>query len=153
MRAPRYQFILLQLAFVAALLMAVAPVVSRGVQAGQMPHAGMVATSSALHQSAHPTHGDAHVAHHAMSGEAHAALRVGLVAESLKQKAPADPHAAHGEACDYCTMASRLLPWLAVLLVFAPLLYRHVPDTLRTILLLVSLRWPAHPVRGPPLFS
>jgi hypothetical protein len=37
---------------------------------------------------------------------------------------PADPHAMHGEACEYCVLAMRLLPWLAVLVLLLPLLWR-----------------------------
>ncbi|MCD9086125.1 DUF2946 family protein [Stenotrophomonas sp. SY1] len=155
MRATRFQSVLLLLAFAAALLMAVAPVVSRWVQAGQMQHAGM---TMAMHSDSgaamdHGVHANAHAGHHGMDGTGHALHMAGGNAEAAEQKAPADPHAAHGEACDYCTMASRLLPWLAVLLVLAPLLYRLAPESPRNITLPSSLRWPAHPARGPPLFS
>lgn len=146
MRSARLQSFLLLLAFVAALLMAVAPVVSRWVQAGHAQHAAMM-------ESAPAATNNGHAGHHGMSAEDHARHMAAAVAETNGPRMPTDPHAAHGEACDYCTMASRLLPWLAVLLVLAPLLYRLAPDSPRTIHLPTSLRWPAHPVRGPPRFS
>lgn len=135
---------MLLLALAATLLMALAPVVSRWMQAGQGSHATMAHAMPAMVMP-----GDMPAEHHAM--DAHAGHRA---AESMIGKTPpADPHAAHGEACDYCTMASRLLPWLAVLLVLAPLLYRIVPQSPRATVFTAGLRWPAHLARGPPLFS
>lgn len=147
MRSARFQSFLLSLAFAAALLMAAAPVVSRWVQAGHAQHAAMMAMAPAAMNGEHAEH-------HGMSAEEHARhMRGSAVAPATKSQTPADPHAAHGEACDYCTMASRLLPWLAILLVLAPLLYRLAPASPRTIRLPISLRWPAHLARGPPRFS
>lgn len=147
MRSARFQSFLLSLAFAAALLMAVAPVVSRWVQAGHAQHAAMMAMAPVAMNGEH-------AGHHGMSAEEHARhMRGAAVAPPTKSQTPADPHAAHGEACDYCTMASRLLPWLAILLVLAPLLYRLAPESPRTIRLPISLRWPAHLARGPPRFS
>lgn len=92
--------------------------------------------------------------HHAMNGGQHMLPPASAPTDNRPTPTPpADPHAGHGEACEYCTMASRLLPWLAVMLVLAPLLYRLVPLSPRVVALPASLRWPAHPVRGPPLFS
>jgi len=135
---------MLLLALAATLLMALAPVVSRWMQAGQGTHATMAHAMPAM---AMP---DAMPAgHHAM--DAHAGH--GTAHDTADKAPPADPHAAHGEACDYCTMASRLLPWLAVLLVLAPLPYRIAPQPPRAAVFTAGLRWPAHPARGPPLFS
>ncbi len=136
---------MLLLALAAALLMALAPVVSRGMQAVRGAHASMAHAMPAMAMPGGtqdmPPAMDAHAGH---AG----------AAAGTTGKAPApDPHAAHGEACDYCTMASRLLPWLAVLLVLAPLLYHIAPQPLRASLFNAGLRWPAHPARGPPLFS
>ena len=122
MRSVRFQSFVLLLAFAAALLMAVAPVVSRWLQSQQLP---MSAMEHAAHEVAMPMPADAHAGHHDMQHMSHAASA--LAANEVKPAAPADPHAAHGEACDYCTMASRLLPWLAVILILAPLLYRLAP--------------------------
>ncbi|WP_269792006.1 DUF2946 family protein [Stenotrophomonas sp. Iso1] len=145
MRSARFQSFLLLLAFVAALLMAVAPVVSRWVQAGHTQHAAMMEMAPAATSSVH-------AGHHDMTAEEHARHMAAAAPANMPQ-APVDPHAAHGEACDYCTMASRLLPWLAVLLVLAPLLYRLAPESPRTLRLPADLRWPAHLARGPPQFS
>lgn len=135
---------MLLLALAAALLMALAPVVSRGMQAVQGAHASMAHAMPAMAMAggtqALPPAMDAHAGH------------ADAVGATGKTPAP-DPHAAHGEACDYCTMASRLLPWLAVLLLLVPLLYRIAPQPARASLFSAGLRWPAHPARGPPLFS
>ncbi|WP_282270206.1 DUF2946 family protein [Stenotrophomonas sp. PS02298] len=148
MRSLRFQSFVLVLAFAAALLMAVAPVVSRWLQSQPLP---MSAMGHAAHEVAMPKPADAHAGHHDMQHMSHDAPV--LAASDLKPTPPADPHAAHGEACDYCTMASRLLPWLAVILVLAPLLYRLAPESPRKTLVRASLRWPAHPPRGPPMLS
>ncbi|MBT2766765.1 DUF2946 family protein [Stenotrophomonas sp. ISL-67] len=66
---------------------------------------------------------------------------------------PLDPHAGHGEACEYCMMASRLMPWLAVLILLLPALPVIAPAVLRTVAAPRSLRWPAHAARGPPLHA
>ncbi|MCL7713145.1 DUF2946 family protein [Stenotrophomonas mori] len=136
MRLARFQSVLLYLALAATLLMALAPVLSRWLQAAPAPGVALL-----VHEAAHADH-TAHTGGHA--GEPRGAAGHGL---------PAGPHAAHGEACDYCTMASRLLPWLAALLVLAPLLHRPAPASPWAVAVPASLRWPAHPVRGPPLFS
>lgn len=146
MRSARFQSFVLLLAFAAALLMAVAPVVSRWLQS-QLP---MIAMEHAVHEVAMPMPADAHAGHHDMQHVSHSSP---ALAADVKPTPPADPHAAHGEACDYCTMASRLLPWLAAILILAPLLYRLAPQSPRKTLRLVSLRWPAHPPRGPPALS
>lgn len=164
--------VLLQLAFVATLLMALAPLVSRwqqaqgpsvmlmpGGMAHVMPHGAadidptpdsgmshhdmhaMAASGSATHAMA--MH---HMSMHDMSGPA-AAVAV------TDPAAPIDPHAGHGEACEYCMMASRLMPWLAVLIVLLPALPVIAPPVLRTVAAPRSLRWPAHAARGPPLHA
>lgn len=121
---------MLWLALAATLLMALAPVLSRALQATPPgSHAGLVQD--------HLAHG---AGSHHMAGEE----RLGT---------PSGPHAAHGEVCDYCTMASRLLPWLAVLLVLLPLCARLSVHPPRATTLPASVRWPAHPPRGPPAFS
>ena len=103
-------FAVLYLALAATLLMALAPVVSRWVQAGHVQHTRAMALP------------EARAGHAAMTDAAHAHHLAGHAPAATPAKAPPDPHAVHGEACDYCTMASRLLPWLAVLLVLLYLL-------------------------------
>ena len=121
-----------RLAVVATLLMLVAPLVSRAMQAqpaatvAVMAHA-MPDMDHAMHMPAMPEHGH--------------------------DDASAASHAAHGEACDYCVLAMRLLPWLALALLLAPLPYRLAPIVPRRVDVPASLRWPAHLARGPPRFS
>jgi len=150
MRSVRFQSFVLLLAFAAALLMAVAPVVSRWLQSQQLP---MAAMHHAAHDVVMPMPVDPHAGHHGMAPMSHEAPARAAAEPKKPIPAPVDPHAAHGEACDYCTMASRLLPWLAVILILAPLLYRLVPQSPRKTLRAASLRWPAHPPRGPPALS
>ncbi len=152
-RRRRPYAILLQLAFVATLLMALAPLLSRWQQAhgdpvmlmpGGMAHVMPTAPDNSAtgashdHAAMHHDMGHAQHAHHAMPAEP-------------VPPPPLDPHAGHGEACEYCMMASRLMPWLAVLLVLLPALPRIAPPVLRTVLAPRSLRWPAHAARGPPI--
>lgn len=158
---------LLKLAFVATLLMALAPLVSRWQQAqgpsvmlmpGGMAHV-MPRSAASLEPMPHSgmSHHDMHamaasdsdthdMAMHDMSGHAAATAHP-------QPAAPIDPHAGHGEACEYCMMASRLMPWLAVLIVLLPALPIIAPTVLRSVATPRSLRWPAHAARGPPLHA
>lgn len=138
-RLSRPQRLLLQLAVLATLLMVLAPLVSRALQAQPMEHAAMAGMDHAamghdMHDMAMPGH-DQH-------GAAPAA-----------PSRPADPHAMHGEACEYCVLAMRLLPWLAVLVLLLPLLWRPRLVFPWSQQVLPALRWPAHAARGPPRFS
>ncbi|OBU64328.1 hypothetical protein A9K58_17195 [Stenotrophomonas maltophilia] len=134
-RLSRPQRLLLQLAVLATLLMVLAPLVSRALQSSPMAPAAMAGMDHA------------HM-HHAGAGSGQSPLH--------GQRAltpPADPHAMHGEACEYCVLAMRLLPWLAVLVLLLPLLWRPRPAFPWSQQVLPALRWPAHAARGPPLFS
>ena len=128
----RPQRLLLQLAVVATLLMVLAPLVSRALQASPMEHAAM------------PGMDHAAMGHGAMAGQDH--HRAGQPAPAT----PADPHAMHGEACEYCVLAMRLLPWLAVLVLLLPLLWRPQLAFPWSQQVLPAPRWPAHAARGPP---
>ncbi|WP_251258165.1 DUF2946 family protein, partial [Enterobacter hormaechei] len=99
-RLSRPQRLLLQLAILATLLMVLAPLVSRALQAPPMDHAAMGHDMHDMAMAGHDHHGAAPAA----------------------PNRPADPHAMHGEACEYCVLAMRLLPWLAVLVLLLPLL-------------------------------
>ncbi len=164
--------VLLQLAFVATLLMALAPLVSRWQQAqgpsvmlmpGGMAH---VMPSGAVDVSPTPDSGMSHHDMHAMAASDSATHATAMHHMSMhdmsghaaavadtEPAAPIDPHAGHGEACEYCMMASRLMPWLAVLIVLLPALPVIAPPVLRTVAAPRSLRWPAHAARGPPLHA
>jgi hypothetical protein len=145
--------VLLQLAFVATLLMALAPLVSRWQQAqgpsvmlmpGGMAH--VMPPSAADVDPAPHDMAMHHMSMYDMPGHAAAPA-------DTEPAAPIDPHAGHGEACEYCMMASRLMPWLAVLLVLLPALPVIAPPVLRSVATPRSLRWPAHAARGPPLHA
>ncbi|MCF7752476.1 hypothetical protein KQ945_17085 [Bacillus subtilis subsp. subtilis] len=159
--------VLLQLAFVATLLMALAPLVSRWQQAhAEVPvmlmPSGMVHAMPMPHDHGSPGHGmpdhaasAAHL-HHAMPMKDMSTHDTHDAAPSQRSHAPAsapplDPHAGHGEACEYCMMASRLMPWLAVLILLLPAMPVIAPTVLRAVATPRSLRWPAHAARGPPL--
>lgn len=165
--------VLLQLAFVATLLMALAPLVSRWQQAHAeapvmlmstgmthaMPvqpdgHAGhdLQQHDIAQHDMQH------HVQHHDVAMQPmpmHAVTR----AHDTPTPAPTSPsppmseHAGHGDACEYCMMASRLMPWLAVLVLLLPAIPVIAPRVMRAVPTPRSLRWPAHAARGPPAIS
>lgn len=170
-RRRRPYAVLLQLAFVATLLMALAPLVSRWQQAhaevpvmlmpSGMAHAMPPATAAQDPHAAHAMPAAHH--HHAMPMGSmalhHEASAPGVtvradVPSPVLHAAPAPPldeHAGHGEACEYCMMASRLMPWLAVLILLLPALPVIAPTVLRAVATPRSLRWPAHAARGPPL--
>jgi hypothetical protein len=166
--------VFLQLAFVATLLMALAPLVSRWQQA----HAGapvMLMPTGMAH--ALPTLPDAHAGHampqhdgqyhvmqhgdmqppgmqhHAMAMQPMAMHATPDVHDAPVPSPPMSEHAGHGDACEYCMMASRLMPWLAVLILLLPAMPVIAPRVLRAVPTPRSLRWPAHAARGPPAIS
>nr|NYT98517.1 DUF2946 domain-containing protein [Stenotrophomonas sp. SbOxS2] len=139
MRTVQLHRTLLQLAFIATLLMVLAPLVSRALQAQPMDHAGMAGMD---HTTMSHDMRDM-----AMAGHAH------HDADPAVPSPPADPHAMHGEACEYCVLAMRLLPWLAVLVLLLPLLWRPTLVFPWSPPRLPLLHWPAHAARGPPLIS
>ncbi|HVJ39817.1 MAG TPA: DUF2946 family protein [Stenotrophomonas sp.] len=125
-----------RLAWLAIALMLCAPLLTRALQAPGQPNLAELCTSAGLQRLdlsllAPPS---SHVTAHA-----------GPVADG--------GHAQHGgeAACDYCLLAVRLLPLLALVLALGPLgrvlhaLTRHLQFTYTTQV------WPAHPARGPPL--
>lgn len=138
-RLSRPQRLLLQLAVLATLLMVLAPLVSRALQAPPMEYAAMAGMDHAA--MGHDMHGMT-MAGHDRHGAAPAA-----------PNRPADPHAMHGEACEYCVLAMRLLPWLAVLVLLLPLLWRPRLVFPWSQQVLPAPHWPAHAARGPPRVS
>ena len=155
--------VFLQLAFVATLLMALAPLVSRWQQAhAEAPW--MLMPDGMTH--AMPAPPEAHAGHampmHDMPmhdmGSDHAMPMHEMGSDHAMPmhaapSAPISEHAGHGEACEYCMMASRLMPWLAVLIVLLPALPVIAPRVPRAVAAPRSLRWPAHAARGPPATS
>jgi len=138
-RLSRPQRLLLQLAVLATLLMVLAPLVSRALQAQPMEHAVMAGMDHAAMGHAMPAMA---MAGHDQHGAAPAVPRPA-----------ADPHAMHGEACEYCVLAMRLLPWLAVLVLLLPLLWRPRLVFPWSQQVLPAPHWPAHAARGPPRVS
>ncbi|GAE59660.1 hypothetical protein XPN_1566, partial [Xanthomonas arboricola pv. pruni MAFF 301427] len=94
------------LACLAVLLMLVAPLISRWSQA-QSPEP-MCMSGPALDAG-----GSLHADHQALPAQT-AAHHHAAAAPPAKPNT-GDHAGAHGEACDYCVLAARLLPWLALL--------------------------------------
>lgn len=59
----------------------------------------------------------------------------------------------HEPACDYCVLAARLLPLLALLLLVLPWLRQRATLAPPCPPLVGAGSWRAHAARGPPLFS
>ncbi len=153
LRHRRFLTFMHRLALMGALLMIVAPLVSRWVQsqastrqplaahaidAGQgMPMAGMDHAGMA-----HMHHSD-----HAM------AMDMAMPMPMEHGDGMPMPAGHDGAACDYCVLAAGLLPFVLVLLLL-PLLQPAVGGL---VALLVPPRtaftWPAHAARGPPLHA
>lgn len=123
------------LAALAIVLMLAAPLLSRWQQARSgdwaAAAAGALCTSSGL-QSV--------LALPAVSSHAHSG-------------AHDDGGIAHEQACDYCLLAARLLPLLAVLLLVLPWLHQRAPLAAPRAPLVDTGTWRAHAARGPPLYS
>lgn len=129
------------LACLAVALMLVAPLISRWSQARApepMCMSGPAPAAAAVHAGHAPAQAHGAVPpDHAMAGAMH--------------HAGDHDTALHGEACDYCMLAARLLPWLA-LLVLCLLPRRPVQMPLpATVRAWSALHWPALGARGPPL--
>lgn len=126
--------------------MALAPLVSRWQQAHAEAPVMLMPTGMTHALSALP---DAHAGHAMSQHDAqHHAMQHGDM-----QRTPMSEHAGHGDACEYCMMASRLMPWLAVLILLLPAMPVIAPRVLRAVPTPRSLRWPAHAARGPPTIS
>ena len=137
----------LYLAMAAAVLMAVAPVVSWTLQALHAGHATATRVSLPDPAQEHDGHGNVRDAHPHQQSQVHG------TAPATSSTAATNPHASHGAACDYCLIAARLLP--AVFCLLLALLWfgqPAVPVPPRTGSP-VPARWPAHGARGPPLLA
>ncbi|KQQ80239.1 hypothetical protein ASF73_02860 [Xanthomonas sp. Leaf131] len=131
------------LAGLAVALMLVAPLISRWSQAQSVEP--MCMSGPALQAG-----GSLHAGHQAMAAQAFAHHQDGAVSPT---KPPTGEYAmtTHGEACDYCVLAARLLPWLA-LLVLCLLQLRPAAVSVHTHARTCSgVRWTALGARGPPL--
>lgn len=64
-----------------------------------------------------------------------------------------DDGMAHEHVCDYCLLAARLLPLLALLLLVLPWLRQRAPLAAPRAPVVATGIWRAHAARGPPLSS
>ncbi|WP_254460647.1 DUF2946 family protein [Xanthomonas sacchari] len=64
-----------------------------------------------------------------------------------------DAGLAHAPACDYCLLAARLLPWVALLLALLPWRCPPAPVAALRSRVVSAIPRRAHPARGPPLRS
>ena len=170
---PLLPAVWLWLAMAAALLMAIAPVVSYTLQAlGAAQEAAVHQATSAPAGHTQPAahHGD-HTAHpvlpppaaatHAVTHDTHdthtGAHGHDVAADTATHTAPtaaSNPHADHGAACDYCLIAARALAVIAALLWL--LLAPHnagLRPTGPATRAPARQPWPAHAARGPPLIA
>lgn len=146
LRQRRFLQVMHRLALMGALLMAIAPVVSRWVQSNTDPLGQLTAlcTSRGMQQldlgavmaSAHATH--------AMSMD----LAMPGMDHGNAGAMPADHH--DGMACDYCVLAANLLPFVLVLLVLPLLLQATLRLPAAQMVPRATSAWPAHGARGPP---
>lgn len=143
MRSFRHHRWLHLLACLAVALMLVAPLISRWSQAQSVEP--MCMSGPALDAG-----GSLHTGHQAMPAQT-AAHHHDSAASPAKPQTGEHAAGMHGEACDYCVLAARLLPWLA-LLVLCLLQLRSAPAPMHTHARAWSVvRWAALGARGPPL--
>ncbi|MBO9880277.1 DUF2946 family protein [Xanthomonas sp. D-109] len=119
-------------ALLAALLLVVAPVASRLLEAATLPVPLCTAAGLQADADLPPPHGAVHAGHDDASGV---------------QRDHGPAHA----ACDYCLLAARLLPWLAIVLLLAAALPAPATATPLRHRIHAAVRWRAHAARGPPL--
>ncbi|WP_420010205.1 DUF2946 family protein [Xanthomonas sacchari] len=119
-------------ALLAALLLVVAPMASRLLEAATLPVPLCTAAGLQADANVPPQHGAVHAGHEDASG-------------TQRDHGPA--HA----ACDYCLLAARLLPWLAIVLLLAGALPAPATATPLRHRIHAAVRWRAHAPRGPPL--
>ncbi|MDQ1092874.1 hypothetical protein QE400_002287 [Xanthomonas sacchari] len=118
-------------ALLAALLLVGAPVASRLLEAETLPvplctSAGLQAAADGLAQ--------------------HGAVQAGHADAAGAQRDHGPAHA----ACDYCLLAARLLPWLAIVLLLAAALPAPAATTPLRHRVHAAVRRRAHAARGPP---
>ncbi|WP_369937036.1 DUF2946 family protein [Xanthomonas tesorieronis] len=146
LRQRRFLQVMHRLALMGALLMAIAPVVSRWLQSNTDPLGQLTAlcTSRGMQQpdlgavmaSAHATH--------TMSMD----MAMSATDHGNADAMPADHH--DGMACDYCVLAADLLPFVLVLLLLPLLMHAAMRPPAVQMLPHATSTWPAHGARGPP---
>ncbi|WP_369915817.1 DUF2946 family protein [Xanthomonas sp. NCPPB 3005] len=123
------------LALLAIALMLAAPLLSRLQQARSGDWAAAAAEALCTSRGLQPV-----LALPAASSPAHAGVHD-------------DGGMAHEQACDYCLLAARLLPLLALLLLVLPWLRQRAPLAAPRAPVVDTGIWRAHAARGPPLYS
>jgi hypothetical protein len=153
LRHRRFLQVMHRFALMGALLMAVAPVVSRWVQSHRdaMPVAMQAMCGGADMPMAGMDHAGmdrmAHDGHHAMPMAADMAM-------TMDHGGGMPMPAGHdGAACDYCVLAGGLLPFVLALLVLPLLRIAVHPLPPGWALPRADAAWPAHAARGPPLHA
>lgn len=167
----------------AALLMAIAPVVSYSLQAwaqgsadhsahpGVHPqasahdlgqgHAPNPPAAKATIHTRHHGHAVDH-GHHPVASPATAHTNshpaghglATIAADPTADAAASNPHAEHGAACDYCLIAARALGVLLALLWLLPAPRGSgTAPSSPPAVIAGRLAWPAHAARGPPLIA
>ncbi|MFT3762647.1 MAG: DUF2946 family protein [Pseudoxanthomonas sp.] len=128
---------MLRLASLAVLLMVCAPLASRWRQSQPSVDGQPMCTAAGLQSLDGPA-------------QSHAGHTVPSASAGESRGGP-PTHADHGVDCDYCLLAARVLPVLAVALALPPALPAPAfanPDLLPPA---DAPRWLAHAPRGPPL--
>ncbi|WP_235444083.1 DUF2946 family protein [Xanthomonas graminis] len=146
LRQRRFLQVMHRLALMGALLMAIAPVVSRWVQSDTDPLRQLTAlcTSRGMQQlELGAVMASAHAAH---------AMAMDMAMPGMEHgNAGAMPMDHHDRmACDYCMLAASLLPFVLVLLVLPLLLHAAMHLPVAQSVPRARSAWPAHGARGPP---
>jgi len=138
-RSRSLQALFARLAWLAVVLMLCAPLLSRALQSPAGVRFAELCTTQGLQRVAldRPALSMSH---------GHAAAM-----PDMAQDGHADMAGHAGAACDYCLLAIRLLPLLAIVLGVLPLARVVATRTERAVQRTLGHGWPAHPARGPPL--
>ncbi|ATS22287.1 hypothetical protein PK69_04480 [Xanthomonas phaseoli pv. phaseoli] len=142
LRLSRRHRLLPLLACLAVVLMLVAPLISRWSQAQPIEPMCMGVPALSAESSLHAGH---RTQPPAMAVDAHPGAVVNT------QHAGSHDAATHGEACDYCVLAARLLPVLIVALLCLLQLRPTPAPAVTQASARAVFRWAALGARGPPL--
>lgn len=150
LRHRRFLHIMHRLALLGALLMAVAPVVSRWIQSHPasepLRQLAEVCTRGGMHWV---VVGSGTTVRDAGHDDAMRAMGMDHAAMGHADGTPM-PADHDGMVCDYCLLAARLLPFVLAL-VLLPLLQAAVALLpVHRVFPRVAAVWPAHAARGPP---
>ncbi|WP_372183627.1 DUF2946 family protein [Xanthomonas axonopodis] len=142
LRLSRRHRLLPLLACLAVVLMLVAPLISRWSQAQPIEPMCMGAAALSAERALHAGH---RTPPPGLAADAHSGAVVNM------PHAGTHDAATHGEACDYCVLAARLLPLLMAALLCLLQLWPTPAPTLTQASARSVFRWAALGARGPPL--